>query len=314
MPKENKDFLGLLNKFYEHGLLKEVYRSESAIVCNAFNQYYIAFSLEVVQNCTKDFPGVIMLRSSGLLEIVRNDNFVNEYYGYLTQKQKTKLSMLLNADSFGQLLKKKEEYAQQPPRDRLNLEFEREVMEKGKNAIKGWRWHKYFLPLLFENEDVSTDLPTRTIKENKAFLELLTKFYENGLLKEVYRSQNVIVCNVLNQFYFVFDLEILQDLTENFPGFLMNSHGLRKIVEDNDYVNTYYGLLSDEAKSDAMRLLNENAFERLLKKKEDYLQRAVPDNMDLDFERELLIKGPETLKQEKTTPKRRSFGFLKNNN
>ena len=154
MAKENKAFTEMLNKFYENGLLKEVYRSEKAIVCNVFNQYYIAFSLDIVEHYTKDFPGFIMLGSSGLLEILRKDNFVNEYCGYLTQEQKTRVQMFLNDDFFAQLLEKKEEFSQCPPPSKVDLVFEREVMEKGKAAIKGMRWPKYFIRFLLKREQM----------------------------------------------------------------------------------------------------------------------------------------------------------------
>ena len=44
----NKAFEELLNKFYAHGFLKEVYSSEKAIVCNCYNQFYIAFSWKIL--------------------------------------------------------------------------------------------------------------------------------------------------------------------------------------------------------------------------------------------------------------------------
>ena len=149
MSKENKAFAEQLQKFYENGLFKEVYRTENAIICNVFNQYYLAFSLDLVAHYTENFPCFMMVNSSGLLETMRNDHFVNEYYGYLTQEQKAKVLTFLNDELFEQLSASKEEMMQLPPQKKIDLEFEQEVMKKGKGAIKGLRWHKYFLKFLF---------------------------------------------------------------------------------------------------------------------------------------------------------------------
>ena len=58
---ENKEFLELLNKFYDNGLLKEVYRSPRAIVCNVFNQYYLAFSLDIIENIVMLSPVLLSI-------------------------------------------------------------------------------------------------------------------------------------------------------------------------------------------------------------------------------------------------------------
>lgn len=148
MSKENKSFAEQLRAFYDNGLFKEVYRTEKAIICNVLNQYYLAFSLDIVAQYTENFPCFKMVSSSGLLETLRNDNFVNEYYGYLTQEQKSKVLTFLNDELFAQLLADKEKMMRLPPPKKIDLEFEREVMEKGKGAIKGLRWHKYFFRFL----------------------------------------------------------------------------------------------------------------------------------------------------------------------
>ena len=148
MCRKTELFEKQLQKFYDSSLLKEVYRTEKAIVCNVYNQYYLAFSLDILKNYTENFPCFKMLNSSGLLEVVRNDSFVNEYYSYLSPEQKSKILTILNDDLFAQLSSQKEALLQLPVPEKINLEFEREVMANGRKAIKGLKWMKYFFRFL----------------------------------------------------------------------------------------------------------------------------------------------------------------------
>lgn len=299
MAEENKVFTELLNKFYENGLLKEVYRSEKAIVCNVFNQFYINFSLDEVQNHTKNFPGYIGLKSSGLLEILRNDNFVNQYSRYVRKGLNTKLLMFLNDDSFAALLKMKADFAKNPPPCRLDLDFERKVMENGKAVIKGLRWHKYFLPFLLEKQNPVIEL-LPIVNYRNVFNELLNKYYENGLLKEVYRTEKAVVCNAFDQFYIAFSLDLVESFAQDFPGFTMNSTGLRNIVEDDMFVIRYYQNLSSEDQDKVLVIFNENLFQHFLTHKEEFQKRS--PKVDLQFEQEVMEKGKDALKQEESAP------------
>ena len=158
MSEENQAFTAQLKKFCEHGLFKEVYRSEKAIVCNVLDQFYVAFDRNIVQDRRDNFPGYIMLKSSGLLEVLRNDDFVSQYFGYLTPQQHAILLMRLDDDHFTALLQLKEAFALNPPPCRLDLDFEQKVMKDGKAVIKGLRWHKYFLPMLRGKENLAIEL------------------------------------------------------------------------------------------------------------------------------------------------------------
>lgn len=292
--KDNHTFEELLSKFYENGLLKEVYRSEKALVCNVLDQFYLAFSLEEMQRYTSNYPGYVMLKASGLLEILRNENFVNEYSKYLTKELKSKLQIRLNDDSFDALVKLKCEFAQEQPPCRLDLTFEQEVMEKGKAVIKGLRWNKYFLRFLCEKQNPAIEL-LPLVKGNKAFEELLCKFYENGLLKEVYRSERAVVCNVFNQYYIAIPLDFLDLSPDGYVAYVMNSKGLRTILEDDDYILHHYKGLSEEMKEKSLAILDENLFRHMLEHKAEYAQRPTRESVDLAFEQEVMEKGKAAL-------------------
>ena len=136
--------------------------------------------------------------------------------------------------------------------------------------------------------------------ENKEFAELLNKFYAHGLLKEVYRSKKAIVCNAFDQFYIAFALDLMKDYTDTFPGFSINTNGLRYIVEDDTYVLRHFQALSDENQDKTLVLLNEKLLQFWLEKRSEFEHR--PPKVDLEFEQEVMAKGKNAIKQEEKAP------------
>ena len=136
--------------------------------------------------------------------------------------------------------------------------------------------------------------------EKKSYLDFLQKFYDHGLLKEVYRSEKAIVVNVYNQFYMAIDRTFLDKNTEKYaesiPCFIMNSAGLKRIIEDDSYVKRFYLLLPEEDKEKSLRFLSESHFQAWLKKDSAYKQKDIPEHMDLEFEALLLEKGADAVR------------------
>ena len=132
--------------------------------------------------------------------------------------------------------------------------------------------------------------------ENKTLLELLDRFYAHGLLKEVYTSDTAIVCNVFNQYYVAFPLQVIKKLgcAEQFPGYIVNSKGLRSIVEEDNYINLHFQALSEEMKDKSLAVLDEKLFQHMLVHKDEFAQR--PPKVDLRFEQEVIAKGKEAIK------------------
>ena len=132
------------------------------------------------------------------------------------------------------------------------------------------------------------------IKENPEFLALLNKCYDLGVLREVFRSERAIVCNVFNQTYLAFPLVVVADQHEgNYPGFAMNSHGLKCIVEDDRFVLEYYRHLDDADRDRVLIVFNEDLLNFWLKKKEEFEKRPPHEKMDLEYERQILENPPK---------------------
>lgn len=145
--------------------------------------------------------------------------------------------------------------------------------------------------------------------ENKKFNEMLSKFCERGFLKEVYSSEKAIVCNAYNQFYIAFSTDLLKEYDAGFPGFIMNSHGLKSILNDENFVNYYYGCLSDEDQDHTLVFLNEELFRFWMERDSEFKQKVPADNMDMEFEEYLLENGAEAALEKllEGEPRRRSF-------
>ena len=127
---------------------------------------------------------------------------------------------------------------------------------------------------------------------NSEFNKLMERFYGAGLMKKVYETDNALVCNVFNQFYIAFSSEILKMYEDRnvFPGFVMNSEGLKQIVQDDSYATTYYGYLPPEQQSRALRFADEKMYETLLSKKDILSKKAPGPNVDLTYEQQLIAE------------------------
>lgn len=126
--------------------------------------------------------------------------------------------------------------------------------------------------------------------EKSNFTALMDRFYDSGLMKKVYETDNALVCNVFDQFYMAFSSDIVKRYEEKgmFPGFIMNTEGLRQIVADDSFATTYYGLLPPEKQETALRFVDENLYSSLLRKKDALSQRPPQPNMDLEFEQQVI--------------------------
>lgn len=123
------------------------------------------------------------------------------------------------------------------------------------------------------------------------FYELLNKFYDNSIFREVYKSDDILVCNVFEQFYAVFNLDVIKETKENFFGFMMNSNGLKSVVEDSRFFNQYYEHLSEEMLNKRLIVFNENYYEKLLQNRHRFESLPPSTAIDLEYEESLKQKN-----------------------
>ena len=131
---EKNNFTEMMDKFNSHGLMKKVYETENAMVCNVFDQFYVAFSASVMQKYENGdrFPGFIM-GSEGLKQVVQDDSFATTYYGMLSPKDQERILMFVDEKLFQSLLSRKDKLSQKPPHPNMDLAFEQQVIAMQNN-------------------------------------------------------------------------------------------------------------------------------------------------------------------------------------
>lgn len=127
--KSVEEFDSLLNRFYDHGLLKQVYSNGISEVCNVFNQYYIVFNKNMISQMGNDFIG-FRVNANGLKNVMEDDDFIYGYFQNLTPKQKRELSVVLCEDYFKFLRSNKLKFEKLNPTTNVDLDLERELLSK----------------------------------------------------------------------------------------------------------------------------------------------------------------------------------------
>ena len=118
------------------------------------------------------------------------------------------------------------------------------------------------------------------------FNEMLNKFYANGLLTEVYATENTKVCNAFNQFYVAFNMDMVAEFPDQFPGIKMGSSAFKDVVNDERYALAYFGALSPESQKKAILPLDDKLFTFWMANKAEFASR--PPKVDLEFEQQVI--------------------------
>ena len=126
------------------------------------------------------------------------------------------------------------------------------------------------------------------------FYQEIQKFFDRGLLKEIYKSDMVSICNLANSFYLVFHFAFDADGT--FFGVITESTTAKNIVQDN---NAAIELLEYYIQSDQKRYvvpLNDSLIKYFLPiKAQREKEGSISENIDLEFESEMIKRKNEGL-------------------
>ena len=126
--------------------------------------------------------------------------------------------------------------------------------------------------------------------ENKEkFYEALEAYYSNGIFKEVYSSDSALVCNILDKLYVAFNLDVMDYSFEaGYPGFVVNTKGLKEIVNDPLYIHTHYQNLTPQMQKDYLIVLNDKFLNHMITNKEKIKNKPPNPELDLVFESQLI--------------------------
>ena len=122
---------------------------------------------------------------------------------------------------------------------------------------------------------------------DKKFYISMKKFFDAGLIKEIYVSKDLSICNISNCCYAIFDYDMCSETKVPF-GIATEPKYLESIIEDND---RFYNWLNSMSKDDQKKLMihcDERIFNIMLQEK----QKTDRDGpiVSLEYEQELIEK------------------------
>ena len=129
------------------------------------------------------------------------------------------------------------------------------------------------------------------MEKKELYYNLTKKYFDVGLMREVYISDRVSVCNLSNSFYVVVPFDLIQN---NIPpvGAVTDKDGLKEIIKDDTYA---YGLIDHYFKTKQDKYLipiNDDMFKIFMpiKQKRDAMG-TVSDCIDLQLEEEIMARN-----------------------
>jgi len=119
------------------------------------------------------------------------------------------------------------------------------------------------------------------------FYEKTKLYFEEGLFKEIYSSDQISICNVSNTEYLAFIYDLFEDDLE--IGICIKPDIILKIVEDNYLINKMYLSSSRQEKSKCTIDIKQNyKLMKEMKQKTDILGPS--KNINIELEQELIEK------------------------
>jgi hypothetical protein len=127
--------------------------------------------------------------------------------------------------------------------------------------------------------------------DRENFIKLTSKFFEAGLLKEIYNVGNVSICNMADTSYVLFSYDMYDENTKNYSGIMFNGKKIREVVNNPELV--LIGFMNGDLnkKRNLLVPLTERSFSIMkgLKSKTDIT--GPTQDIDLEFEDSLKQKS-----------------------
>lgn len=130
--------------------------------------------------------------------------------------------------------------------------------------------------------------------ETERFYLLSHKWFESGVMREIYRSDSFCICNVLNQFYALFDFTRLKDFKNGGVkkdyeplGTVFNKKEIEEFIKKPMvyYEGIYDGTLLGKFMKLSFKINDEN-LKKFLKVKGKYLEKPA-SSIDFEWESNL---------------------------
>ena len=126
------------------------------------------------------------------------------------------------------------------------------------------------------------------INENRAlFYTKCQKYFDLGLLREIYSSDLVSICNLTNSFYLVVHFGFYVENT--FFGVVAESRMAKNVVEDNSVAMDILEYYVDKEQKEYVMTIDDTLIKYFMPIKEAREKEgSVSPNIDLEFEAEMM--------------------------
>lgn len=125
------------------------------------------------------------------------------------------------------------------------------------------------------------------IKKEKFYIDSKL-FFEENLLKELYSSENLCICNIADQCYGVFPY---LDTKEGQACLLITSQQVKLMINDETFLNRLINDLDNKSLTSKTITLNQRTFELMRKMKATNDIKGPTKDIDFDMEASLLAKN-----------------------
>lgn len=125
------------------------------------------------------------------------------------------------------------------------------------------------------------------LKKEKFYIDSKL-FFEENLLKELYSSENLCICNIADQCYGVFPY---LDTKEGQACLLITSQQVKLMINDETFLNRLINDLDNKSLTSKTITLNQRTFELMRKMKATNDIKGPTKDIDFDMEASLLAKN-----------------------
>jgi len=124
--------------------------------------------------------------------------------------------------------------------------------------------------------------------KKEVFFQDAKPFIEAELIKSIYATEELCICNLANQCYaaFVYDKSI-----EGQAGFLITPTQVREIINDNNFFNMMVTRLNDKELSKRIVLLNQETFKLFSEVKKENDIKGPSQDINFEMEEEIMAKN-----------------------
>ena len=126
-------------------------------------------------------------------------------------------------------------------------------------------------------------------KRKALFYELSKKHFDLGLLREIYSSDAMSICNLTNSMYLAFMFETVEE--KSVCGVVVNKDGLKDIIKNNNIVYSVARSYIEDNQTKYIVPVNDKLIEVFTPIME---KRSTPgcesSNVDLELEKEIMRK------------------------